>query len=490
MMLVRKIIALFLGLKSTIALTGEANNQQTPGPLQDLLLEKAVKLDEYKSVRKLEDYYGGGENAEDEDEDDESDDSYFNNKDNYFQSYSLKYSTCQKVQRFSVDAVQRGDYSSMITDNIVVLRLCPKRSCNSNAQYGCTEGYGEYAIDVSDYVRIMMNYKDHKQRNFCAFCKACMAYGYYTEASDGYYSIHDDTDDQYYNQANDDGNDDNADITGFDTNTCYHYSQRCSNVASACTSDDDASGEIDYMSYIDYVGCKEVVGDGGDTYYMSPHCDPYTQKISMAMFYDEYCSQSASEVVNAEDFTGIDFEDVMAATEELECTSCARSNFPPFYNANNYFCNNVYKHSGRCDSYLTGDIGASGDDDGDDDDQSNEDGETSEAHCAFIESIRLGTYDDFGQIYVSNSQKSSLKAAVSGDQKASLILLGLVCGALAIYSCYLHHEITNLLLKSLSGGLVKKRGSSRKKKKKKKKFIPKSYSTEYSTDGDDSRSWS
>ena len=58
---------------------------------------------------------------------------------------------------------------------------------------------------------------------------------------------------------------------------------------------------------------------------MSPHCDHYTQNIPMGMYYDEYCAQSASEEVNAEDFMGIEFEDVMASAEELECTSCARS---------------------------------------------------------------------------------------------------------------------------------------------------------------------
>lgn len=33
----------------------------------------------------------------------------------------------------------------------------------------------------------------------------------------------------------------------------------------------------------------------------------------------------------------------------------------------------------------------------------------------------------------------------------------MICMALAIYSCYLHHEMTNLLLKSLSSGLIRKK---------------------------------
>jgi len=250
-------------------------------------------------------------------------------------------------------------------------------------------------------------------------------------------------------------------------------------------------GGIDYMSYVNYIGCQEVQVNNGDTYYFSPHCDPDTQKITMGVYYDGYCSQNAEDYVNPEDVTGIAFEDVMASTDELDCISCTRSNYPPYYNANNYLCNNIYKHAGKCDLYLAYDIGTNDDQDFYYYSMSNS---ISENQCSFIESIRLGTYDDYGQIYVSNSQKSSQKASVSGDQKASLIILSLICAGLAVYSCYLHHEITNLLLKSLSGGLMQKKTVSRRSssKKKKKKFVPKSYSTEYSTDGEsgDSRSWS
>jgi len=504
MTLLRAAIVIFLGIGPAIAMSGTATSSlSSSASLQDALLEKAVKLNTYTDKRKLEDYYapdgddagddGDGGDGGDNNEEDE-DDTYFNNKDSNFQGYSMKFATCQKVQRFSTDAIQRGDYSPMLIDNIVVLRLCPKRSCSATAQYGCSSGYGEYAIDVSDYVRIMMYYKDHKQTNFCAFCTACAAYGYYYAANNdnAYYTANDDTDDKYYNQANDDSNDDNN-IQGFDKDTCYHYSQRCTNVAATCQSDDDATGEIDYMAYIDYVGCQEIEGNDGSSYYMSPQCDSDTEKIAMGVFYDEYCSQSAGDSVNAEDLTGVAFEDVMASTEELECVSCATSNYPPFYNANNYLCNNIYKHSGKCDAYLSSDISGSSNNG---QNYYNNNGESmAETQCAFTEAIRLGTYDSDGKIYVSNSQKSSQKATVSGDQKASLIILGLVCGAFAMYSCYLHHEITNLLLKSLSGGLIndsrkgsRRRGRSSSRGRKKKKFVPKSFSSDYSTDG--SNSWS
>lgn len=474
----RAIFAMILGVDSVSALEGGASIPSSS--LEDMLLEKAVRLEEFDSR-----ILGNDDKEADDDGDNDGDnDDYFNNRSYNFQGYSLKYATCQKVQRYSVEAVQRGEYSSMITDDIVVLRLCPKNQCSSKTQWGCTSGYGEYAIDLSEYISIVMNYLDHKQGNFCGFCKACAAYGYYNAQQDDdndYYQ--DDTDDQYYNQGTDDNTDDNN-IKGFDTNTCYHYSSRCSNVYDACNND----GGIDYLSYKNYNGCQKIADDGGNYFWLTPQCNSEEQKISMGIFYDEYCSQSASDDVDVEEFTGISFDDVMQSTENIDCFSCARSTYPPYYNANNFMCNNLYKYSGKCNAYLEYDIGSSSGSQnyytGDSVVENNEEDET---QCAFIESIRYGTYDDFGQIYVSNTQQNSRDPVVTTGQKVSLVFISLICGGLAMFSCYLHHEITNLLLKSLSSGLVTQKKSYRKKKKvvKKKRAIRK----KYSTDSEESGEW-
>ena len=73
-------------------------------------------------------------------DDDSENDDYFNlQKELSFQGYSLKFATCQKLQRFSVEAVQRGEYPSMVTDDDV--------ACSANQEYGCSSGFGEYVMD-------------------------------------------------------------------------------------------------------------------------------------------------------------------------------------------------------------------------------------------------------------------------------------------------------------------------------------------------------
>jgi hypothetical protein len=71
--------------------------------------------------------------------------------------------------------------------------------------------------------------------------------------------------------------------------------------------------------------------------------------------------------------------------------------------------------------------------------------------CSFIESVRLGTYNQKGEIYVDSSlYGENYKMEVTSAQQAGLAVSVLVCVILGVYSCYLHHSITNLLIKSLS----------------------------------------
>jgi hypothetical protein len=70
------------------------------------------------------------------------------------------------------------------------------------------------------------------------------------------------------------------------------------------------------------------------------------------------------------------------------------------------------------------------------------------SECSFIENVRFGTYDADGQLY--NEETFGVNRQVTEAQKYLLGVALVVCALLAVYSCYLHHAITNLLIKSLS----------------------------------------
>lgn len=92
-----------------------------------------------------------------------------------FAGYSIKYARCQPVQSFSEDALKAGEFSPMVTQDIVILRLCPQKACLSSESYGCHYNYVEYALTLSDYVSIMLKYSAYKRDTTCDWCAACMA---------------------------------------------------------------------------------------------------------------------------------------------------------------------------------------------------------------------------------------------------------------------------------------------------------------------------
>ena len=217
-------------------------------------------------------------------------DDYFDRSNSYsFNSYSLKFATCQKVQRFSIDAVQRGEYSSMVTDDIVVLRLCPSRSCSTKAQYGCSSGYGEYALTASQYMTIIMKYEFAKKERFCSFCSDCGS---------------------SYNKYN--------------SNTCYTYSNQCQNT---CTNNNyynnnDDDGSID--NYLKYTSCEKMQYNG-NYYWVKPNCDT-DGKVGMGIYYDNYCEQYAGDEIDVSNYLSSDFNsDLFSAAQAIDCIECSES---------------------------------------------------------------------------------------------------------------------------------------------------------------------
>ena len=256
--------------------------------------------------------------------------------------------TGQKVQRFSSEAIANGEYSALITDDIVILRLCPQSRCDDDLQYGCYSGYGEYAIDVSDYLRIMIMYEVDKQKNLCGFCKAC-AYGY----SDGYwgYSKYNERslqngDDYFANDGDDNYGDDQAaddDTNNDDTNNddnsgedCDAYADICENYGNWCIFDgenDSDEGDDDnqlpnYMDYVDYFDCVQIEGDDNYDYWISPRCESYSTSIRMGIYYDQYCSQYAGNDVQISNVADFDFtfqNDIFEDFYSGACISCDTS---------------------------------------------------------------------------------------------------------------------------------------------------------------------
>jgi hypothetical protein len=186
---------------------------------------------------------------------------------------------------------------------------------------------------------------------------------------------------------------------------------------------------------LDYLQCTEVRYND-HAYFVRPRCDGYKGSIKMDVYYDTYCVQYAGNDVSIKNL-GIGFrEGIFTEFYNGTCVDCTKTDAAPFYNTNSAFCNKVHSTGAKCTSDLLYNLF---------------DGEENDAtECSYIESMRFGTYDEVGKLSSATNGVTWTSAEVSSSQKVMLIFSIALCVGFVIYSCYLHHAMTNLLIKSLS----------------------------------------
>uniref|UniRef100_A0A7S2P8B7 Uncharacterized protein n=1 Tax=Leptocylindrus danicus TaxID=163516 RepID=A0A7S2P8B7_9STRA len=96
--------------------------------------------------------------------------------------YSLKYARCQMIEQYSDNAAEEGgneeegNYDSvLVRQRFAVFRLCPTSSCNGKSQMGCKSGYGEYMVDLGQYLESVQRYNEELKESYCGFCENYMA---------------------------------------------------------------------------------------------------------------------------------------------------------------------------------------------------------------------------------------------------------------------------------------------------------------------------
>jgi hypothetical protein len=371
--------------------------------------------------------------------------------------YSLKYTKCQPVQYFSSDAIAAGEHSPMITEDIVLLRLCA--SCSSGTALGCNSNYADYAITVAHYVRIMLKYSALKQETACDYCQAC---GYAAAADGGNRRNNrrklDDEDaaadendqggganEQQQQQQQQAAEGDDFYQAGKGDDAAY---EDCSLIDSICPkytcdaeedNNNNNNNYLDYDGYMNYLNCAQV-NYNGYAYFVQPRCDGDSGSIKMAVFYDNYCGSYAGGEVSVKNL-GVGFrEGFFQDYYSGECIDCSTSKQPPFYNLNNALCNKIHGDAAKCTANSQNeDLSA---------EQQQEDA-TDTTECSYIESLRFGTYDSKGKLSYA-SGVIDWDSEVTTMQLLLLTTTSLLVVLFLVYACYLHHSMTNLLIKSLS----------------------------------------
>ena len=323
---------------------------------QEELLASAVPLAEYKAKLAAEGLIIGEVERrmnENENNENENDDFYLDDDAMYsFSGFSLKYAQCQPVKYFSEDAIKAGEHSPMVTQDIVILRLCPQKSCSESTTYGCHYNYAEYAISLSNYLNIMIRYTAKKREALCGWCENCyngnrrklegdeeegeqqeegqeeqqqeeQQQEEQEEQQDEQQQEEQEQEEQEQEEEEqDEANGDGANGNYYYNGSCDGYDDYCYNFNYICGGgDDDNNMYIDYEGYMDYLECSEV-DYNGYAYFVRPKCN--NGKIEMSVYYDNYCVRGVEET-NVRDI-GLNIkESVFQSFYTGECIDCSEN---------------------------------------------------------------------------------------------------------------------------------------------------------------------
>merc|ERR1712183_652257 len=179
-------------------------------------------------------------------------------------SYSLKFQKCQFVKAYDDELAENEDAGTVLaTKHFVVFRLCPSNSCDS-----CNYGYGEYLVDMEDYLDATIEYAKDKQEEYCDQCE---------EGCDGYYGNQNQGEEEKEGDNNQDGN---RRLTSTKCDECVNYCEKIENME-----------DNGYIDATDFVECQEIQDEGNDgtAVYAGAMCASNGSKIKIGVFSDDEC---------------------------------------------------------------------------------------------------------------------------------------------------------------------------------------------------------
>lgn len=307
----------------------QAMNQATPhkqragtkNNLRELLVAKArpVPSSNARFLDQGDDAAANDDAVNNDDGNAQGDDQYVNDDGLDLREYAFKYVGCQTVGTWSDNLAADEDATTVLAkSSFAVFRMCPADSCSTYNKYGCLYDYGEYMIELEDYLAIVSQYRYAQYAEYCATCEDCMTGG----GGNNRRRLADD------DAANDDAANDDAaagddavnDDAAAEEYQCQ-YADACANYQDACVDYSD-----DEELFEDYFQCAQLQDDNGNVMYLGPHCMSDSASITIGLFQDEYCTEYVGNIADMEETTGLAFDESSLAFYSSEsCVSCDAS---------------------------------------------------------------------------------------------------------------------------------------------------------------------
>ena len=274
--------------------------------------------------------------------------------------YAMSYLRCAEVKQFDDELAATEDSTSVFaTKHFAIFRFCPAKTCegivltdeqiaaqeassagsysgnNQNYNYamygsnynnarngnnygdraeeqgynqpivgaageGCESNYGEYLLELEDYLTLMAEYRAERFEQYCAYCEQCAykVYQKWMKWAQSNRKMLDITEDgwkrELENSARDLGDFNPLNICE-EYNTCKIYDNIC-------------GGGID-DELEEYFECTEVERNNGQVAYIGPHCASDGVTVTLGVYSDENCYDYIGDGVDIRNFLGYELEE-------------------------------------------------------------------------------------------------------------------------------------------------------------------------------------
>jgi len=261
--------------------------------------------------------------------------------------YSIKFQGCHHISQWNEEADGEEDVRIQ-TKRLVRFRLCPTDSCTTENAGGCSEGYGEYILDMNIFLEAYLQAQEEHNEWMC----------------------------EYYEYKSGCNGDDNR--RRLDEDACmWDYLTSIEVDPYTCMDEnpynDDEQEEEEAFEFADYMECAQadIENDNNNRrldqneveYFMGPYCSDSGGAIYLGLFTDETCSVFADEYGGKETYYSLSGGKTMpfhaTSVIDYDCISCIEPE--DFNNDGNdnqdedeviEFCEEIYSQAGKCENEL------------------------------------------------------------------------------------------------------------------------------------------
>lgn len=187
---------------------------------------------------------------------------------------------------------------------------------------GCSSNYGEYMLELEDYLQIMLEYHQDRFEVYCEYCDQCMYQVYQSWLNSNQRDLQAKTIDQDWKEdmerhltSEEIRKLGNVYGTCPEYDTCKYYQKTCGNDL------DDALTQ--------YFECTQVERNNGMTAFIGPHCGQDGKTVTLGLYSDEECNEYIGDSTNINNFLGFTLEE--GALDGYVSGSLARDVIPDDY---------------------------------------------------------------------------------------------------------------------------------------------------------------